>query len=173
MWRVPEELFHLLVLRQIWHSLLRQICHNVHNPLQTIAVKHHNKSARLTFTMAQPLDQRFSLTCEGFCTGFEKCFQIDGNGALKCDAETQRLITEWYNPRRMMIALITGVDMDELRFDVHPGRGGIEVSQRNKKKLLAYYSFAFTAYVKYCQTLKRNLSPRYRAVMEIVSIADE
>lgn len=62
--------------------------------------------------------------------------------------------------------LCTGVDVPELLLEV-PVRGDIGTKKRNKREMLRAYSYAFTAYHKLCQTLRRSLKPFYNAGLDV------
>lgn len=109
---------------------------------------------------------------ETFAVGFESTFLITGNGALKCDADRRRAAETWFNNNKIMVMLITGVDVPDLHFEV-PARGDIGTVNNNKRLLLMYYSFAFTAYIKYCQTINRAIEQRFRPGAQLQVMDDE
>jgi hypothetical protein len=107
-----------------------------------------------------------------FTTGFEQTFIVTGNGALKCDINYRAQATTWFNNNKIMVMLITGVDIPDLYFE-DPAiqvtkQAQMTTTNNNKRLMLMYYSFAFTAYIKYCQTIGREIAQRFRPPAQII-----
>jgi len=109
----------------------------------------------------------------GFCVGFENAFTIDAKGNLKCDRVTRRNVQAWYQQYRLLVMVITGVDVPATvgAFE-ESTQGDINALNKNKKVLLAYYSIAFSAYLKYSQIIKREANRNFLPPAQVI-VADE
>lgn len=96
-----------------------------------------------------------------FVDDFESTWQITKVGSIRCDKETRPRIAKWFNTYRFMIMVVSGVDIDELDFEKIP-------ADQHRVKLMTYFSLSHVAYLKYCQTLKRNVATKYTDVSECV-----
>ena len=96
-----------------------------------------------------------------FAIGFETVFQFNNNGTLKCNAHVKDQVATWFNNNKIMIMLITGIDIPDLEFIEH-GYRDMEAVNINHLIILQYFSFAFTAYMKYSQTIHREIQDRFR-----------
>lgn len=94
-----------------------------------------------------------------FLNEFETTWNVTKVGSLQCNKESRVRVCKWFNEYRLMIVLITGVDLDELTFE--DPTGNEEAAQRNRLKILHYYAFSFTAYTKYCQFMKREQASKF------------
>lgn len=90
---------------------------------------------------------------------FEKVWNVTKVGSLHCTKITRAAVTIWFNNYRLMVSLITGVDLDPLEFE--DPTGNEEAAKRNRLKMLHYYSFAYVTYVRFCQLLKRQADAKY------------
>lgn len=94
-----------------------------------------------------------------FLNGFEAAWNVTKVGSIQCNKESRARVCKWFNEYRLMIVLITGVDLDELTFE--DPTNNEEAAQRNRLKILHYYSFSFTAYTRYCQFMKRERASKF------------
>lgn len=95
-----------------------------------------------------------------FLDGFETVWKVTVTRSLKCDRESRNRASTWFNNHKIMIMLITGVDLDDLEFE-EPRYGDIATMNANRRKMLQYFTFSFVAYVKYCQTMKREIDRNF------------
>lgn len=105
-----------------------------------------------------------------FVDGFEHVWQVTKVGSLRCDRETRPRVASWFNTYRMMISVITGVDMGELKFDESQSE---LASVQNRVKMLEYYSVAYVAYLKYCQTMKREADAKFTDAKQCVDTSED
>mmetsp|Transcript_740 Transcript_740/g.879 ORF Transcript_740/g.879 Transcript_740/m.879 type:complete len:142 (+) Transcript_740:38-463(+) len=98
-----------------------------------------------------------------FLTDFEAAFEICANGSLRADADHLELVRALLANHQLAIAVVTGVDIPNTVRWCTGGRGRISATNANKQTLLACFGICYAAYVKYCQTLDRNLAEPFRA----------
>jgi hypothetical protein len=92
-------------------------------------------------------------------TDFEKVWNVTKVGSLHCTKVTRANATLWFNNYRLMVSLITGVDLDPLEFE--DPTGNEDAAKRNRLKMLHYYSFCYVTYARFCQLLKREQAAKY------------
>merc|ERR1712000_81838 len=106
-----------------------------------------------------------------FVASFESSFNVTQNGTLRCTKKERRAVESFFEKYRLLIAVVTGVDIPDVSF-LDPTQGDIGASNENKKNMLNLYGIAFAAYLKYCQTLKRNIHSSY-VIPENMRIAED
>lgn len=92
---------------------------------------------------------------------FETVWNITKHGSIQCTKETREKAVEWVDKHHFMIALLTSVDLEPLAFE--DPTNNPEAAQRNRLKMLHYYSISHTAYVIFCQRLKRAQSSKFKS----------
>ena len=105
---------------------------------------------------------------DNFVNGFEGVWQVTKVGSIRCDRETRPMVEKWFNTYRLMIMLMTGVDMPELHFEEPTDVNDPRTSQ-NRVKMMEYYSISFTAYMKYCQMVKREMDAKFTDAKKCVA----
>jgi hypothetical protein len=93
--------------------------------------------------------------------GFEGAFEITSNGTLRCNSHARERAAAWFNFNKILIMTVTGVDVYDMEFVAPAGRGDIGTANENKRIMLQYYALGFAAYMKYSQTLAREVSRRF------------
>jgi hypothetical protein len=83
---------------------------------------------------------------------FENTFLFTPEGELKTEHEDYIRAQEWWNTYRMFVSLLISVDTKDINFD-NPSI----LSNENEKLMLHVYSLSYTAYVKTCQFLRRQM----------------
>ena len=111
-----------------------------------------------------------SLRCEyeKFVRGFERTFEIDNDGSLRCDDIASAMM--WYNDAKnqtMMNLIVRNVPTLELI--THNPR---DIVNKNKVQMLRAYSIAFHAYERYCRVLGRKPKRPEDAMSSINSKAE-
>ena len=71
-----------------------------------------------------------------FIDTFDAVWDVTLNGTLRCDRAHRVAASDWFNTNKLMIMLITGVDVPDLHFEI-ARRGDIATVNRNKQKILA------------------------------------
>ncbi len=104
---------------------------------------------------------------DNFVNGFESTWQVTKIGSIRCDRETRPTVEKWFNTYRLIIVLLTGVDMPELHFE-EPTDINDPRTNQNRVKMMGYYSVSYTAYLKYCQTMKRATNAKFTDVSKCV-----
>lgn len=111
-----------------------------------------------------------------FVEGFENAFVICNNGTLKNDKHHRKLVQDWFNKHKLMIMLITGVDVPDLEFGAHRGGiygGDFATTNANKKTVLYCYGLSLAAYLKYCQTLQREIDRRFKYKLDVEEVGSD
>jgi len=108
-------------------------------------------------------NEEFKESCIAMCEGFEKVFRLTKVGSVQCDKKAREEVMIWFSTFKMLIALFSGVDIPDLEFETANDE---QTLVRNKIKMTQYYAFAYTSYVKFCQTLKRNAVNKIESVEE-------
>lgn len=89
--------------------------------------------------------------------GFEQVFIFTERGQLRASRDILRNVELWWNTNRILITLITGVRTQPIRFK-HQGQGDIGSMHDNKMLLLHVYALAYSAYLRFCQTIDRRVA---------------
>jgi hypothetical protein len=103
---------------------------------------------------------------------FDKTWSITSKGSVQCTPATRAKASAWVDKHHFMVSLLTGVDLEPLVFE--DPTGNPEAAKRNRLKMLYYYSITHTAYVIFCQRLKREQLSKFKDnVSECVEDEDE
>jgi len=85
---------------------------------------------------------------------FEEAFQLTPMGHLCTTNSSLARVTEFVNKNRLLISMVTGIDLPTIHFvQQNPGA--------TSELLLNVYSISYIAYLRICQTLKRNAQPQH------------
>jgi hypothetical protein len=87
---------------------------------------------------------------------FENTFLFTPEGELKTECEDYIRAQQWWNTYRLYVSLLISVDTTSINFD-NPSI----LSAKNEALMLHVYSLSYTAYVKTCQFLRRQMSPAH------------
>lgn len=92
---------------------------------------------------------------------FETVWNVTMVGSLQCNKDSRVRAAAWIDKHHFMVALLTGVDLEPLAFE--DPTGNPEAAKRNRLKMLHYYSISYTAYVIFCQRLKREQASKFKS----------